>query len=81
MANRPNGVFKMTNDYMDALSGELYDKTPKAVFAALAVSLFANDRGIVFSDLDNAILEEWKVLYEQGIVPQKPIKLTHPIQK
>lgn len=59
---------KIHNDYAELLD-RLYSKTPKAVFAAIAVS--ALTRG----DLSNAkkeILAEWLVLHENGIIPQKP---------
>jgi hypothetical protein len=61
---------KIWNEYNRLLSeGGLYEETPKAVFAALAVS--ALTRGDL-SKAKQAILAEWLVLYENGIVPQKP---------
>ena len=73
--SRPNGVFKTENDYQKCISRELYEKTPKAVFAALVVSLMANHQGIEFADIDGQILYEWDTLLQNGIVPQKPPKL------
>jgi len=71
--NRPTGVFKKENEYQKAISRELYEKTPKAVFAALCVSLFTNWANYPFEEIDKAIKEEWDVLNKNGIVPQKPI--------
>jgi len=71
---RPNGVFKTENDYQKLISPEVYDKTPKAVFAALCVSLFTNWANKAFEDIDAAIKEEWETLNANGIVPQKSIK-------
>ena len=76
MKNRPNGIVKTTNDYSDTLSRSVFERTPKAVFAAIAVSLMANDRNVPFDQIDAAILEEWAVLNRNGIVPQKAIKTT-----
>lgn len=74
---RPNGVVKLDNDYQKLISRELFEKTPKSVFAALAVSMFLNDRNYGFEQVDEAIISEWKVLYEQMILPQKPAKISH----
>lgn len=66
--------FKTTNNYADALSGEFYEKCPKAVFAALAVSLglLACDEN--FLKVESALIDEWKALHSAGIIPQKPPK-------
>ena len=59
-----------TNEYEQAL-GDLFDKTPKAVFAAIAVSALTCGG----DHLDQAraeILKEWRILHENGIVAQKP---------
>ena len=58
------------NEYAEYL-GRLYTRTPKAVFAALAVS-FAMRSGLVGTASE--CLDEWRVLHENGIVPQKPPK-------
>ena len=62
---------KSFNDYAGKF-GRLYARTPKAVFAAIAYS-FA-DRIIANPDADlvEVIKEEWAVLHDNGIVPQKP---------
>ena len=75
MKNRPYGIRKTTNGYSDTLSRSVFERTPKAVFAAIAVSLMANDRNVPFDQIDAAILEEWAVLNRNGIVPQKSISL------
>jgi hypothetical protein len=67
-----------TNNYADAL-GELFDKTPKSVFAAIAFS-FATCGGDRWQEGAEEILREWWALHESGIVPQKP-KLPRPADK
>ena len=62
---------KVRNEYMTAISGRLYEKIPKAVLAAIAVSHIVNHE-VPFDEVDEAILEEWRILHAQGIVPQKP---------
>jgi hypothetical protein len=59
------------NDYAKQL-GPLYDKTPKAVFAAIAYSFADRIIGSPDADLAAIIKEEWAVLHDNGIVPQKP---------
>lgn len=70
---RPNGVFKIRNEYSALITD--YDRIPKAVFAAVAAS-FANMVCCEddLTQVNDAILNEWKALYEAGIVPQKPIR-------
>ncbi len=57
------------NKYQKQISREVFDRTPKAVFAALAVSYFINTE---VEHIDAALLDEWQLLYMQGIIPQKP---------
>ena len=61
---------KKRNSYQEAISSKLYEETPKAVFAAIAVSLLANLSGVEFEKIDAAILDEWRTLNANGIVPQ-----------
>lgn len=65
---------KISNQYAESF-GELYSKTPKAVFAAVAFSLsFIN---VEESSADAAVkhfVNEWRVLHENGIVPQEAPK-------
>lgn len=67
---RPTGVFKLTNEYAGEL-GKLYAQTPKAVFAAIAVSALTTG-GDWLDEAQPRILKEWYALYRAGIVPQKP---------
>lgn len=60
---------KTINNYTGLLKG--YEETPKAVYAAIAVSL-ATRSGIELSEAERMIKEEWEALYDAGIVPQKP---------
>ena len=58
---------------------EIYDKTPKAVFAAVAVEFALVASGEYGSDASfdaaqERILLEWGNLYESAIVPQKPVR-------
>lgn len=61
---------KKPNEYADTL-GDLLNKTPKNVMAAIIASEALNRHSInpqVF------LLAEWRRLYAQGLVPQKPPK-------
>jgi len=64
-------TFKKSNEYADAM-GELYYTIPKSVLAAIAVSFACRDGD--FSDVENELLKEWMILFENGIVQQKPRK-------
>jgi len=58
------------NEYAAALGG-LYATTPKAVFAAVAVSVLTGCR----DDLEEArelMVKEWRLLHGLGIIPQAP---------
>ena len=63
---------KTHNEYAKALVA--YNRIPKAVLAAVAYS-FAS-RIIADGDsptmIEAAILHEWDVLHQNGIVPQRP---------
>lgn len=63
---------KIKNEYQKQISEELYKKTPKAVFAAIAVSYLVNFDTEFADNVDGGILQEWELLYMNGIVPQKP---------
>jgi hypothetical protein len=67
-------INKKSNEYAEVIS-EIYDRIPKAVLAAIAVSfsLILNE-GQDFDQVQDTILTEWRILNENGIVPQKPIK-------
>lgn len=67
---------KIGNEYARQF-GRLYAKTPKSVFAAVALSYASWASGEETQTFDVAVerfLEEWKVLNENGIIPQKPAK-------
>lgn len=79
---RPTGVFKRRNEYLDSLGG-YYDTTPKAVLAAMLVSLAARCSDGGADDLSPAnvvpvVLAEWRALHGAGIVPQAPPKGDQP---
>lgn len=63
---------KQGNKYAQQFGGE-YERIPKAVFAAVALSFAARYcRG----DLGGGTLHflaEWQVLHENGIIPQIPV--------
>lgn len=62
---------KLMNEYSGVIDDELYEKIPKAVLAAIAVS-YLSGGGDHLDKAQDELLEEWRVLYEGGIVPQKP---------
>ena len=59
------------NEYADAL-GDLFDLTPKAVLAAVAVSALTHG-GEHLSVARQRVLDEWRTLHANGIVPQRPV--------
>lgn len=61
----------LSNIYVNALESRLFDKTPKTVFAAIAVS-YASRAGDYLDLATDNILREWTALYDNGIVKQKP---------
>jgi len=66
--------WQTTNNYQLQLTQEFFDKCPKAVFAALAVSYALRVTNEDFSKVQDELLNEWQCLHSAGIVPQKPIK-------
>lgn len=70
---------KITNGYTQ-MAGRLYAQTPKAVWAALAISYAAHrtcgadelETGLDQDRLEPQLLEEWTILHQNGIVKQKP---------
>ena len=63
---------KKQNEYQKMISDGLFEKTPKAVLAALLVSEYVNRLDLKGVDIDNNIINEWQTLYQNGIVPQRP---------
>lgn len=66
---RPTGVFKTLNAYATAVPE--YRDIPKAVWAAIAVSALTCG-GDHLAEARERVRNEWRVLHENGIVPQKP---------
>lgn len=60
------------NEYSKLLISDFYSVCPKAVFAAMAVSLMVNHCSHSFDAVTRALLQEWYILHMQGIVPQCP---------
>lgn len=62
---------KTFNEYAAAIEPKVYAYCPKAVLAAIAVSLLSCG-GAEMQDINRKIAAEWWALYHNGIVPQKP---------
>lgn len=58
-----------SNEYADA-AGDLLDATPKAVWAAIAISALTTG-GDRISEARELIATEWDRLHSNGIVPQR----------
>lgn len=65
-------INKVSNEYAEEL-GSLYDRIPKAVLAAIAVSYASNGGYDMEHAVDN-ILAEWQCLHNNHIIPQKPVQ-------
>lgn len=59
------------NEYAFAAGPDVFERAPKTVWAALAVS-FASNGGDYIDEVRDRIVREWWILHENGIVPQKP---------
>lgn len=71
-------INKKSNEYVDAFYIP-YADVPKAVWAALAISLVMRLEALDTDDMERikAVLEEeWQALYANRVVPQKPQRLT-----
>tara|TARA_Y100001963_G_C6423309_1_gene283708 strand:- start:211 stop:489 length:279 start_codon:yes stop_codon:yes gene_type:complete len=80
-------VNKIHNEYAELLSG-IYSKTPKAVLAAVAVSLLMQSKEfhrlndgplgsfvgeeLFAARLKKVLVDEWEILHANGIIPQSP---------
>lgn len=60
---------KKINEYSDSIG--YYERVPKAVFAAIAVSALTVG-GDYLNEAEPRLAREWWALYNAGIVPQKP---------
>lgn len=68
---------KQLNSYCFELGQDFYERTPKAIFAAIAVSALTCGGDWLEEGQEatrKRILDEWSALYTSGIVKQKPIK-------
>jgi len=63
---------KQHNEYELLISEHI----PKSILAAVLVSEYLNRMGVEPENLNAAILAEWEILHANGIVPQRPIRLT-----
>jgi hypothetical protein len=61
-----------TNLYQEQL-GPLFDEMPKSVLAAIAVSALTIG-GDYLEEAPHRLAEEWRILFENGIVSQRPGK-------
>ncbi len=61
---------KTGNNYQTLLTD--YEQTPKAVYAAIAVSFAAFFKEGDLDAVEDHIHREWRILHGQGIVPQAP---------
>jgi hypothetical protein len=62
----------LSNEYADSL-GDLFDDCPKSVLAAIAVSALTCG-GDFLDESAKRLADEWLVLYQQGVVSQRPSK-------
>lgn len=69
----PQGI-KTDNTYQKILSAEFYQKCPKSVLAAIAVSFVINHQGSDEDVAEEIILHEWDILHKNGTIPQKPYR-------
>jgi hypothetical protein len=66
---------KKSNLYAGQIDPSVYASIPKAVFAAIAVSALTCG-GDHLETAQERVLEEWRILHENGIVSQKPRAVT-----
>ena len=60
-----------SNEYIESIPLEIFENTPKAVWAAIAISFAVNLAAEGdFSQAAQQIVNEWAVLKQNGIVPQ-----------
>lgn len=65
-----NHAGKIQNEYQRTL-GDLFNDIPKAVLAAIAVSALTCG-GDHLDTAKERVCREWLILYQNGIIPQKP---------
>lgn len=71
------GTKNLTNDYQIEL-GDLFEEMPKSVIAAIAVSALTLG-GDYLDEAAVRAADEWQVLFDNGIVPQKPGKIARSL--
>lgn len=76
---------KLLNEYAAVLyDSGMYASVPKAVLAALVVS-YASTGGDLLQSAEGTgkmlhnVADEWRILHEHGIVPQRPSKMAWDI--
>lgn len=62
------------NHYTGHLTSDFYSACPKAVFAAIAMSMAALNAATDVDGIERNLLEEWYTLHMNGVVPQAPPK-------
>lgn len=60
-----------SNPYIEALDKGVFDKIPKSVWAAIAISALTAG-GDRLPESTDEVIHEWWMLYYNRIVPQKP---------
>jgi hypothetical protein len=61
---------KKRNEYVNGFKN--YDKIPKSVWAAIAISLANRIHGDDKQKARYEIFLEWSILHQNGIIPQRP---------
>jgi hypothetical protein len=64
-------AMKKLNNYAQAIPREMYERIPKAVWAAIATSALTHG-GDEMEHAEFRVAYEWWSLHNAGIVPQKP---------
>jgi hypothetical protein len=64
---------KTHNEYSKVISADVYEKMPKTVLAAIAVSFASRIQSCSPEAAAVFLLKEWKTLHANGIIPQKPL--------
>lgn len=62
------------NHYTGHLTSDFYSACPKAVFAAIAMSMAALNAATDVDGIEGNLLREWYTLHMNGVVPQAPPK-------
>lgn len=72
---------KLGNEYLGVLGKGAYAAIPKAVFAAIAISVINRDCEDNMDAVHGALIREWWTLHYNGIVPQKPTVDAMPVRE